>query len=217
MNHESASEEIATSAPAEWRRSDRLLTVPNVLCGIRLVGSFVLAGVAVAGESTAFLWLFIGLMSTDWIDGKLAILLDQRSEFGARLDSWADGALYCGLLFGTVWLHATRLVPEAWWIGIVAVSYAVSVAASFLRFGCWPSYHSRMAKTSWLLLTIGTVAFLAEWSVWPLRLALLSVILTNGEHLIVTMVSREARTDIGSLRAVLRAERDVSRSLGHRE
>lgn len=210
MTYESTSEEIATSVEPDDRRSDRLLTIPNMLCGIRLAGSFVLAGVAVANEAAAFLWLFIGLMSTDWIDGKLAVLLDQRSEFGARLDSWADGTLYCGLLFGTVWLHGGRLLPEAWWIGIVAVSYAVSVATSFFRFGCWPSYHSRMAKTSWLLLTGGTIAFLAEWSVWPLRLALLSVILTNSEHLAVTIISRQARTDIGSLRAVLRAEREAS-------
>lgn len=184
--------------------TNRLLTVPNALCAIRLVGSFVLAGVAISGSPEAFLWLFVGLAATDWIDGKLAILLDQRSVFGARLDSWADGALYTGLLFGTVWLHGDRLPGEALWIATAVASYGASVIASLIKFRRWPSYHTRMAKTSWLLLSAGAIIFLADLSNWPLRIAMLSVTLTNVEHLLITAFSTESRTDVRSLRNVLK-------------
>ena len=50
--------------------------------------------VAFAERPRVFLWLFLFLSATDWIDGKLAILLDQRSVLGALLDTWADAALY---------------------------------------------------------------------------------------------------------------------------
>ena len=74
--------------------SNRLLTVPNFLCFIRLAGSFILIPIAWQGRNEVFLWLFIFLALTDWLDGKLAILLNQRTVLGARLDSWADTALY---------------------------------------------------------------------------------------------------------------------------
>ncbi len=187
------------------RRSNRLVTIPNILCAIRLVGSFVLAGVALAEEPDVFLWLFVCLAATDWLDGKLAILLNQRSVFGARLDSWADDSLYAALLFGSLWLHGEVLYGELLWVVPAIVSYVLSVTASFWKFGRWPSYHTRLAKTSWLLLTIGAVSLLAGWSVWPLRVAMLSVTLANCEHLAITRSSSEQITDAGSLLRVWRS------------
>jgi phosphatidylglycerophosphate synthase len=72
---------------------------------IRLLGSVVLVVVACRDEGKIFLWLFVFLAMTDWVDGKLAILLNQRSQHGARLDSRADAALNEALLFGALWLH----------------------------------------------------------------------------------------------------------------
>lgn len=212
MSGGATDQDVTARSSSRQVRSDRLVTIPNILCAIRLAGSFVLVSVALADEPQNFLWLFVALMSTDWIDGKLAVLLNQRSEFGARLDSWADGALYCALLSGAVWLHHERLLPEFGWIALAAVSYAVSVGTSFYRFGCWPSYHSRMAKTSWMILTAATISFLAEWSAWPLRVAMLSVFLTNLEHVGVTIVSEKPRTDVRSLWSVLASERGSSKS-----
>ena len=74
-------------------RTNRVVTVPNALCVIRLLGSIVLVVLACVDRGEIVLWLFIGLAMTDWLDGKLAILLKQKSVLGARLDSWADAAL----------------------------------------------------------------------------------------------------------------------------
>lgn len=71
--------------------SDRVLTVPNALSLLRLAGV------------PLFLWLLLGperdllavavlMVSgfTDWLDGKLARLLDQSSRLGALLDPAVD-------------------------------------------------------------------------------------------------------------------------------
>ena len=84
---------------AERQRQDGpIVNVPNTLCAIRLVGSFVLIYLALIGRDKVFIGTFVLLVATDWLDGKLAILLNQRTEFGARLDSAADAMLYAALL-----------------------------------------------------------------------------------------------------------------------
>jgi cardiolipin synthase len=188
-------------------RTHRIVTVPNLLCAVRLLGSFVLVALAVMGRGEAFLWLFIALALTDWLDGKLAILLKQKSVLGARLDSWADAALYGALLFGALWLHGATLRAELGWILPAVASYAVSTILGFWKYGRWPSYHTRAAKTSWFLIAVGAVCLFEEWAVWPLRVASAAVTLTNLEAMLITMLSADWRADVESLFHVLRGRR----------
>ncbi|MGD8340215.1 MAG: CDP-alcohol phosphatidyltransferase family protein [Gammaproteobacteria bacterium] len=185
-------------------RTDRVVTVPNLLCVVRLLGSFVLVALAVMGRGEVFVWLFVALALTDWLDGKLAILLKQKSVLGARLDSWADAALYAALLFGAVWLHGATLKPESGWILAAVASYAVSTAAGFWKYGRWPSYHTRAAKVSWFLIAVAAVCLFEGWAVWPLRVAAAAVTLTNLEALSITVLSAEWRADVASVFHVLR-------------
>jgi len=179
--------------------SDRLLTVPNLLCVIRLAGSFILVPIAWQGQNEVFLWLFVSLALTDWLDGKLAILLNQRTVLGARLDSWADAALYAALLFGVITMYSAILQSELVWISAVLVTYLISTAAGLWKYRRWPSYHTRAAKTSWLLTAIAVIALFSDWSLWPLRVAAVAVILTNFEALMITIISPTWRVDVTSI------------------
>ena len=185
-------------------RTDRIVTVPNVLCAIRLLGSVVLAALAVAGRSEVFLWFFVALAFTDWLDGKLAILLGQKSVLGARLDSWADAALYAALLFGVLWLHGLIIRAELGWILPGVASYGISTMAGFWKFRRWPSYHTRAAKISWFLVAVAVVCLFEGWAVWPLRVAAAAVILTNLEALLITILSKSWRADVESVFNVMR-------------
>lgn len=184
---------------AEPQISNRVLTVPNFLCVIRLLGSFVLIPIAWQGRNDVFLWAFIFLAMTDWFDGKLAILLNQRTVLGARLDSWADAALYAALLFGVVTMYSTTLWAELVWIGAVVVSYLISTAAGFWKYKRWPSYHTRAAKTSWFLTAVAVIALFSDWSIWPLRVAAVVVTITNLEALFITIISPNWRADVSSI------------------
>ena len=198
-----------TSIPGE-ERTNRLFTVPNVLCLIRLLGSPILVGLAFAGHDRAFLGLFLFLAMTDWVDGKLAIWLNQRSVFGARLDSWADATLYAALLLGGCWLQWDELVRDVWWIGSALGSYAITTCAGFWKFGRWPSYHTRAAKTSWFIVTVGAICLLGEWSVWPFRVAMAAVTLTNLEATCITYLLTSWRADVPSVYHALKLERASS-------
>ena len=63
-----------------------VLTVPNALTAVRIFGSFALVWLAAAEHVESFIGLFVVLVLTDWLDGRLAILLDQRTVLGARLE-----------------------------------------------------------------------------------------------------------------------------------
>jgi CDP-diacylglycerol--glycerol-3-phosphate 3-phosphatidyltransferase len=179
--------------------SDRLLTIPNIICGIRLVGSFVLIPIAWADRSELFLWIFLVLAMSDWIDGKLAILFNQRSVFGARLDTWADTALYTALLVGSVMMHGETLLAEIVWFIPPMATYLISTAASLWKYRRWPSYHTRAAKTGWFLSLIAAIGLFTDWSLWPLRVALAFSALTNLETLAITIVSPAWRVDVTSI------------------
>ena len=188
-----------TGAVPESQISNRLLTVPNLLCVIRLLGSFILIPIAWQGQNEVFLWCFIFLAMTDWLDGKLAILLNQRTVLGARLDSWADAALYAALLFGVVTMYSAILWSELVWISAIFVTYLISTAAGFWKYKRWPSYHTRAAKTSWFLTAAAVIALFSDWAIWPLRIAALAVTITNFEALLITIISPTWRADVTSV------------------
>ena len=188
-------------------RTDRLVTVPNMICLIRILGSVVLVGLAISDRDRAFLWLFVGLAMTDWIDGKLAILLHQRSVLGPLLDSVADAALYVALLFGAIWLRGEILVDQMMWIIPALASYFLSIVGGYWKFRRWPSYHTRAAKISWFLILVGAVCLLGGWHLWPLQVALVAITLTNLEALLITILSPVRLSDVESVFHLPRKEK----------
>lgn len=185
--------------PSEPYISDRLLTIPNLICGVRLAGSFVLVAIAWLDQQEVFLWFFLFLAMTDWVDGKLAILLNQRSVFGARLDSWADAALYAALLLGAAMMRGATLGSELAWIIPAVATYLISTAAGFWKYHRWPSYHTRAAKTSWFLVVVGAIGLFIDWSLWPMRIALAAATITNLEAVLITIISPTWRVDVTSI------------------
>jgi cardiolipin synthase len=110
---------------------DRILTIPNALSVLRLLGVPV------------FLWLLLGphadgwalgLLAlsgfTDWADGVLARKLDQRSDFGALLDPAADRLYILATLVGLVLRH---IIPWELALLIIARDLVLGLALLPLR------------------------------------------------------------------------------------
>lgn len=185
----------------------RALNVPNALGLIRLAAAPAMAALAWLGRERVFLWLLVASLLTDWVDGKLARLLDQRTAFGARLDSVADAAMYAALAFGAWRLHPGVLEREAIWFAAAVGGYLVSLASGFLKFRRMPSYHTRAAKTCWLLVGVAAIVLFAGGPTWPVRIALIAVTLTNVEAIAITAVLGRQRDDLPSLYHAWRSRR----------
>ncbi|MCA9064237.1 MAG: CDP-alcohol phosphatidyltransferase family protein [Planctomycetaceae bacterium] len=192
-----------TTSPPEsdsGRSQPSLVNLPNALSLVRLVGAFILPFVTIQGNETAFLWLFTTILMTDWVDGKLAILLKQQTTFGARLDSVADAAMYAALLFGIGWLKLDLVRQEFVWIAAVILSYVVSNVAALMRYRRLPSYHTRAAKTCWLLVGIAAILLFANrHSVSAIRITAAAVVLTNLEATAITLVLPQWTANVTSV------------------
>ena len=125
--------EVGDQARFNYDRSvgDRILTWPNALSAARL------AGVPV------FLWLVLGPRSatgdiiaaamlglagiSDWLDGKLARMLNQTSRLGQLLDPAAD-RLYIGATI--VALAVRGIIP--WWLFVAIVGREVCMVLALV-------------------------------------------------------------------------------------
>ncbi|SUD49162.1 Putative CDP-diacylglycerol--glycerol-3-phosphate 3-phosphatidyl-transferase 2 [Nocardia otitidiscaviarum] len=102
---------------AETVFGDRILTVPNVLSVIRLVGVPVFLWLLLVREADG--WAFALLVVsgvTDFLDGKLARLLDQSSRLGALLDPLVD-RLYLVATLGGFLIRG--ILP--WWVVAILI------------------------------------------------------------------------------------------------
>ena len=206
-NIETAASPVATCAPSDSAANepyrDRMVTIPNIICGLRLAGAIALFGFALTENAGLFAGLFTILSLSDWIDGKLARWLNQRSDFGARFDSFADSVLYAALFFGMFWLRWEILKSEAgWWI-VAFLSYLLTTSFGLWKYGKIPSYHTWSAKISQWLILVGAVALLLDFSIWPFRIAMLGVVLTNLEATAMTWYLKDWRADVLTILHVL--------------
>jgi cardiolipin synthase len=194
----------------KWQQ---IVNVPNTLTAVRLFGSFVLIGLALSGQATAFICVYVFLVLTDWFDGKLAILLHQRTVFGARLDSVADALLYVTLLFGMCLLKWDFVASSAWWIIPAVATYALTTTTGLVKFHRLPSYHTYAAKTSGNLFNLAVICIFFNWIQWPFFIAMIAIVLTNLEATAITLVLREQRVDVRSIYHALKTRKNTAGNL----
>ncbi|QEG40883.1 CDP-alcohol phosphatidyltransferase family protein [Roseimaritima ulvae] len=192
--------------PIENAPPNRHLTLPNGLSVLRFIGSWGMLWAAYQGQPHWVVGLFLFLTATDWVDGKLAILLHQRSKIGPKLDTIADVTMYVCLIVATLLLHHDVLWEQlgAYLIGTAAI-YLVSIMFSVYKFRRIPSYHTRAAKTCTFLMLVGILSLFLGWSIWPLRIALIGVILANLEAIAITYLASEPLSDIEHVGLVKRS------------
>lgn len=109
---------------AEVVSSDRVLTIPNVLSALRLLGVPLFLWLILGPEADGWALLVLAVSGfTDYADGQIARRLNQQSRIGELLDPAAD-RLY---IFATVLGLALRdIIP--WWLVIALVARDVALA-----------------------------------------------------------------------------------------
>ncbi|MEV4632337.1 CDP-alcohol phosphatidyltransferase family protein [Rhodococcus coprophilus] len=146
------------------RSADRILTVPNALSFLRLLGVplFLYLVLVVHADAWALILLIVSSL-TDWADGKLARLLDQTSRLGALLDPFVDRLYVVTTLFALV---ARDILP--WWIAAVLIGREVVLAptlAVYRRRGLPPPEVLYLGKGATFLLMFALPLLLAEVAV----------------------------------------------------
>lgn len=106
--------------------SNRILTVPNLLSFLRLLGVPLFLYLLLGPQSDG--WALVVLIVsaiTDYADGKLARLLDQYSRLGELLDPAADRLYILAALVGFV---IRGFIP--WWVAALIIGRDVLLACT---------------------------------------------------------------------------------------
>jgi cardiolipin synthase len=105
-------------------QTDRILTIPNVLSFLRLLGVPVFLWLVLVPEADG--WAFALLVvsgATDWLDGAIARATGQISRLGQLLDPLADRLYIAATLVG---LALRGIIP--WWLVVVLLARDVVLA-----------------------------------------------------------------------------------------
>lgn len=175
------------AAVAEPVVTDRVLTVPNVLSVIRLLGIplflYLLLGPQADGWALAILMLS-GF--TDWADGKLARLLNQTSRLGALLDPLVDRLYVITTLVG---FTLRGIIP--WWVAAILIGRDLILALVlpiYRRRGLPPPAVLYLGKAATFALMFALPLVLAaqgDWGFAPIARAWGYALLVWGTGLYV--------------------------------
>lgn len=206
---------VTADQPAEAKASRRWLTLPNAIGALRILAAPALVLLALSGRRVEAAVLFALMAVSDWLDGKLAVLLDQRSAIGPALDSVADLAMYGALAAAMIVLEPEALAGDWPWLAVAIAAYVVAGLWSLARFERWAFHHTRTAKVAWLLALVGGVLLVLRGLVWPLKVAVLGATLASVQSVAITSILPEWRADVGSISAAkrVREEDETPRSL----
>jgi CDP-diacylglycerol--glycerol-3-phosphate 3-phosphatidyltransferase len=146
----------------------------------------------------SFLILAVITLSTDAIDGYLARKLNQITNLGTTLDSVGDMMMYFTMPFCGWLLWPNMIMKEIIFITVVMIAFFIPMIAGLLKFGRMPSYHTWLAKTSTIFISIATLI----WFTWKypflFRFAVLIQVLVMIEYVAITLRLKEWRGNIPS-------------------
>jgi cardiolipin synthase len=163
----------AGARPGEERVHERLLTAPNAITAVRLLGLPVFVWLVIGPQRhLAAFWVLVAIAATDWVDGYVARRFDQVSRIGKLVDPLVDR-----LLLGTaaITLVVAGLLPWPLLVAIVLRDVVV-LGLSLVWFGGVPPIPvSRIGKAATALLMIGVPGFLLAGVEWAGSTVILAV------------------------------------------
>ena len=106
-------------------QADRILTVPNIISFVRLLGVPVFLWLILVPQADGWaLVLLVASGISDWLDGKIARATGQISRLGQILDPIADRLYIAAALLG---LAIRGIIP--WWLVVLLLARDLVLAA----------------------------------------------------------------------------------------
>jgi cardiolipin synthase (CMP-forming) len=145
---------------------DQVLTVPNAISGLRLLGLPVFVYLMVGPEAYGQAFAVLAVVAcTDWVDGYVARRFDQVTKLGRVLDPLIDRALMV-----TVALTLLLVGIMPWWLVVLVVGRDAALVAGALAMyrGVPPIPVTRTGKFATACLLVALPGFLLGAMDWGL-------------------------------------------------
>jgi phosphatidylglycerophosphate synthase len=180
------------------------LNLPNFLTGFRFVAAPVLLWLAWNGYGIAFMGLLVVAFLTDMLDGMVARMTGQVTQFGATLDSWADVITYLTIALCCWWLWPEIVRRELFYVGLIIASCLLPALAGILKFGRFTSYHTWGVKIAAASMGLTLYILFLYGLAWPFRIAAVICIMAAIEEIVITWLLPEPESNLRSVWDVLK-------------
>ena len=180
-----------------------IYSIPNLLSLLRLALVPVLVVAACLNEDQLFLLLLGICLLSDMLDGYFARKLQQVTEFGARLDSWADMATYAMMILGLNLIWPTIFDQQFLYLVAATLSYVLPVVVALVRFSSFPSYHTWGAKLAAVLIAPAFYLLVLYDEQTFFRLVIIFHVLVAMEEIAITMMLKNPKTNVASILTIL--------------
>ncbi len=124
----------------------KYITIPNCITSVRIAGS--ISMFFTKSFSTLFLIIYTLCGLSDALDGYIARKTGTTSEFGTKLDSFADLLFYFVMFLKVFPALARQLTPFLWSIAVIVVSIRlftyIMVAFRHKRFASLHTYANKI-------------------------------------------------------------------------
>ena len=176
------------------------VNVANALTMGRIVCVPLLLAASWNGRHDIFFGLASYCMLSDIFDGRIARWLGQSSEFGARLDSWADLMMILAGPVCAVWLRPELVRSE--WIGVATVvgGSVLAVIIGYAKFGRLTSYHTTAARLTAYLAGAGAIVAITWGWPWLFRAGAVVAVYSVLEEMAITFTLNEWTANVPSIR-----------------
>lgn len=185
-----------------------MLTLPNLLTCFRFFSAPAMLFFAWIGNGDLFLLLLAITFFSDVLDGMAARFLDQESELGTMLDSWADLLVYLTIATSAWWLWPELIKREILYVIITILSYLLPVAVGLYKFRTSTSYHTWLVKCAVASMGISLFLLFIFGIVWPFRFSALICLAAAMEEIAITRYLPELRSNVRSLWHLKKATRN---------
>lgn len=181
------------------------INIPNAISSLRLFTFPVILYFAIKGNEQGFAILIIINLVSDVLDGMMARLLKQQTEFGAKLDSLADIGTYFLAIIGILVFKRQEFAPHVFSFSLFIGLLLMALALSIIKFGRFPSLHLYSWKIGgyiqgfffFVLFAFGFyTVFYYIMIIWG--------ILAFLEHIIIQLIIPEMRSNAKGLYWVLK-------------
>lgn len=193
-------------------RKSEYLTIPNIISFYRLLADPVILYFIIAGKENLFaIFLIINLLS-DALDGFLARKLKQETEFGAKLDGFADNITYVLAFIGIFVFKMDDIRPHMVSFIIMITMLVSTVIVSLIKFRKFPTYHLYTTKAGGYIeggffILLFSVGFITPYYYLVVAWAITGAI----ECIIINLLIPEMRSDIKGLYCVLKERKNQNK------
>ncbi len=180
--------------------------IPNYIASVRLIAAalMVVATLTCADHGLSnFHALFIVSGISDMLDGFVARRFNWCTEFGARLDSFSDLALYLSTLF-FLECNFQTVLSKCQLLLVLGLSVQLfHLYVSFKRFGQFPAYHTDCASFCAYLVFFGVLLFVRTQAPQIIAILTGAWIACSIEGVIITVVLRRQAANLRGIREAL--------------